>query len=254
MPLSELARQTAELLSVEDASQPRSLNQLVTMATRQVRGCSGATASIWQGEEPVLFAASHPDLPALIDVQLQAGRGPLLEALAGGGPVSSPDTLEEMRWPEYCAAALVRGIRCSVTLATQRNAEVVTLSLYGSRPRLVDLSQVELAELLIAFGGAAVGNAADYGNARRAADQLREAAQSRTLVDQAKGMLMQALGCDAEQALAWLRRRSQQRNERVADVASKVIAAGGQVRPGPGPGRAARGKAAGRQRAAGADS
>ena len=68
-----------------------------------------------------------------------------------------------------------------------------------------------------------VGNAAEYGDARRAASQWRAAAESRALVDQAKGMLMQALGCSAEKALARMRQISQEQNLRVTDVAQRII-------------------------------
>jgi hypothetical protein len=182
---------------------------------------------MWRDGEPVVLVASHPDLPELIEMQLSAGRGPVLEALADGGPVSCPDTLEETRWPEYASAALRRGVRCSVTLASRHGAEAVTLSLFGARPRLLESSQLELAELLIAFGDTVVGNAADYGDAQRTALQLRAGAESREFVDQAKGMLMQAFGCTAEEALQWLRKASQQRNIRVADIARKIVTSGG---------------------------
>jgi len=42
-------------------------------------------------------------------------------------------------------------------------------------------------------------------------------------VDQAKGMLMQALGCTAEAALARMRQISQEQNLRVTDVAQRII-------------------------------
>jgi hypothetical protein len=227
MPGSELAQEAADLLSVANASEPRSLNQLVVLATRQVRACSGATAGLWRDAEPVVMVASHPDLPELIEAQIRSGRGPVLEALADGGPVSCPDTLEETRWPEYASVALRRGVRCSVTLASRRDDEAITLSLFASRPRLLEPSQLELAELLITFGDTVVGNAADYGGVQRTAVQLRAAAESRALVDQAKGMLMQALGCSADEALRWMRRNSQERNIKVADIARSVIASGG---------------------------
>jgi len=85
----------------------------------------------------------------------------------------------------------------------------------------------QLAELLTAFGSAVMGNAAEYGDAKRTALQLRAAAESRALVDQAKGMLMQALGCSAEDALERLRQISQERNLRVTDVARTIIGSRG---------------------------
>jgi hypothetical protein len=223
---SKLAQETASLLSLANASQPRSLNRLVTLATRQVRACSGATAGLWRGQEPLMLVASHPDLPELIDVQIATGRGPVLDALADGEPVGCPDALTETRWPEYTSAALRRGVRCSMTLASRHQHEAVTLSLFSARPRMLESSQLDLAELLVAYGRTVVGNAADYGDAQRTAQQLQAAAESRTVVDQARGMLMQALGCDADEAMRWLRRTSQQRNVRVADIAARVLAAG----------------------------
>ena len=221
MPRSDLARQAAELLTIANTSEPRSLHQLVTLASHQVAACSGATAVLWHGNEPAVRAASHPDLPGLDDVQLSSGRGPVLDALSGGGPVSCPDTLAETRWPEYASAALRRGVRCCVALAYQPGPDAVTLSLSGARPRSLEPGQ--LAELLTTFGGAVMGNAAEYSDAKRTALQLRAAADSRALVDQAKGMLMQALGCSAEDALDRLRQISQDRNLRVTDVARTII-------------------------------
>ena len=221
MPRSDLARQAAELLTIANTSEPRSLHQLVTLASHQVAACSGATAVLWHGNKPAVRAASHPDLPGLDDVQLSSGRGPVLDALSGGGPVSCPDTLAETRWPEYASAALRRGVRCCVALAYQPGPDAVTLSLSGARPRSLEPGQ--LAELLTTFGGAVMGNAAEYGDAKRTALQLRAAADSRALVDQAKGMLMQALGCSAEDALDRLRQISQDRNLRVTDVARTII-------------------------------
>jgi hypothetical protein len=231
---SELASGTADLLSLDNASEPRSLNQLVTLATRQVRACSGATAALWRGREPVIMTASHPDLPALIVAQLESGCGPVLEVLAAGEPVNVLDMLTETRWAAYTEAALRCGVRCSITLAYRQDVrdsaidgESITLSLFSARPRVLEAGQLDLAELLVTYGGAVVGNAADYGDAQRTARQLRDAAESRTLVDQARGMLMQTLGCSSDEAMRWLRRVSQQRNIRVADVAGMIVSGQG---------------------------
>jgi AmiR/NasT family two-component response regulator len=72
-----------------------------------------------------------------------------------------------------------------------------------------------------------LGNASEYSDSKRVALQLADAAQSRELVDQAKGMLMHALGCTADEALARLRHISQQHNIKVTEVAVRIISASG---------------------------
>ncbi len=168
-------------------------------------------------------AASHPDLAELFDDQQRSPAGPWQRALATGEPANCPDTLDDERWPEYAAAALERGVRCSVTMVHQSGPAAVTLTLYGARPRALDAEDLPLAELLVAFGGAVMGNASVYGDAQRLALQFRDAAGSRAVVDQAKGILMHALGCSAQEALDRMRAISQTRHIKVTEVASRII-------------------------------
>jgi hypothetical protein len=223
----DLAAQSADLLQIANASEARALDRLAELAARQVPACSGADAAAWRRGELAAAAASHPDLAGLTEVQRAAGRGPTIEAITAGAPVHCPDTLTEERWPEYAAAALRCGVRCCVAIAYQASDLSVTLVLSAARPRSLDPEQLPLAELLVALGGAMLGNASEYGDSRRTAMQLADAAQSKELVDQAKGMLMHALGCTADQALARLRQISQQHNIKVTDVAARIITASG---------------------------
>jgi ANTAR domain len=224
----DLAAQTADLLTIAGASEPRALDRLVTLAVLQVPACSGAEAALWRDGELTVAAASHPDLAWVTEAQREAGRGPVLAAMTGDGPVHCPDTLTEERWPEYAAAALRLGVRCSVTLAYGDAGLAVTLALSGARPRAIDPDQMPLAELLIALGGAMLGNAFEYDDSRRTALQLLDAAESRELVDQAKGMLMHALGCSATEALKRMRQVSQQQHIKVTDVAARIIESSGR--------------------------
>jgi hypothetical protein len=226
---TDLAAQTADLLEIANSSEPRALDRLVTLAAFQVPACSGAEASLWRDGELVVSAASHPDLAWVTEAQRAAGRGPVLTAMTTDGPVHCPDTLTEERWPEYAAAALRLGVRCSVTLAHRSGDLAVTLALAGARPRGIDPDQVPLAKLLVALGGAMLGNASAYGDTRRTALQLLDAAESRELVDQAKGVLMHALGCSAAQALQRMRQISQQQNMKVTDVAARIIDTNGAL-------------------------
>jgi hypothetical protein len=222
VPSSDLADRAAALLSLTAATQERSLRQLTELTASQVAGCVAASVAVWQHGELTAQASSHPEPSRLVHAQLASGRGPLIEAMASGGPVSCPDTLTEERWPEFAAAALQMGIRSCVVLV-YRGQALVTLTLFGLRARSMDLNQLQLAELLVAYGGALVGVLAEYGDSRRLADQLREAASSRAIVDQAKGILMHALGCSADDALERMRQVSQRTNLRATEVAQRVI-------------------------------
>jgi hypothetical protein len=223
-----LAREAADLLSIADGADVRSLHRLSELSVRQVPACSGATAALWRDGEPaevVEVAATHPDLAELFDVCQAAGTGPWAAALATGETVYCADTLDDGRWPGYTSEALNRGVRCSVTLVHRFGPMNVTLTLFGARPRALDPAKVGVAELLIAFGGATMGNASIYGETQRTAHHLRESAESRMVVDQAKGILMHALGCTAAEAFDRMRQISQTRHVKVTDVAATIIKA-----------------------------
>ena len=175
MPSSDLADRTAALLSLAAATEERSLSQLTSLAASQVAGCAAADVTVWRDGELTSQAASHPEPSRLVAVQVIAGRGPLIDAVAGGEAVMCTDTLTETRWPEFSSAALRMGIRSSVSLS-YRGQVAVVLTLLGLRPRALDPDRLQLAELLVAYGGALVGAVADYGDTRRVADQLRDAA------------------------------------------------------------------------------
>ena len=226
MSSADVATQTAGLLDVAGASEPRSLSQLATLATRQIRACSGAAAALWRDGELEVLAASHPDLCGLIDIQVSRGRGPVFDALATGGPATCQDTLGEQRWPEFASAALRLGVRCTVTLTRTAGLRAVTLTLFGARKRLLDDTALEAAEQLMTFGGAAMGNAAEYGDAQRTALQLRASADSRAVVDEAREIVMRLFGCGPDEALGQLKQISQTLNLKVAEVASRVVSSG----------------------------
>ena len=232
MPIEHLGHEAAELLSLTSGGEARSLNRLAELAAWQVPACAGAHAAVWRDGEVIAAAATHPDLAELADLQLNVGHGPLVAAADGGALISCPDLLDETRWPEYAEAALRRGVRCSVHLVRELPHGALVLSLVGVRPGALDAQSDPMADTLAAFGGAMLANATAYGQAKRTASQLKDAVVTRPVVDQAKGILMHALGCDADEALRRLRHESQRRHVKVTDVAAEIVA-GAKTSKGP---------------------
>jgi hypothetical protein len=235
VPIEHLGPEAAQLLSLtNDGGEARSLNKLAELAAWQVPACAGAHAAVWRDGEVTGGAATHPDLAELADLQLSIGRGPLVAAADEGAPLSCPDLLDETRWPEYAEAALRRGVRCSVHLVRELPYGALVLSLFAVRPGVLDAESSPMADTLAAVGGAMLANATAYGHARRTASQLKDAVVARSVVDQAKGILMHALGCDADEALRHLRQESQRRHVKVTEVAAEVVAGARGAKGGKG--------------------
>ena len=66
-------------------------------------------------------------------------------------------------------------------------------------------------------------NTSTFDAAQRTARQLSEGADSRAVVDQAKGILMVGLSCSAEEALRRMREISQDSQIKVTEVARRIV-------------------------------
>ncbi len=222
----ELAREAAEVFAAADPTGSKSIRQLAELVARRVPACSGATAALWQAGEMVTMAASDPDVAALTSLQIETRSGPLIETLRTKQPGGCADTLADDRWQEFAAAALSKGVRCCACLIHEFDGMAVSLTLYSVRPRSLDPGQLPLASMLAAFGAAGVANASRYGDAQRTASQLQGAVAARAVVDQAKGILMHALRCDADEAFERLRHISQTQHIKLTEVARRLVETG----------------------------
>ncbi|MEU1134391.1 ANTAR domain-containing protein [Streptomyces sp. NPDC005900] len=212
-----------DLLRPESAFPGRRLSELAEQAKRCAPACCGASTTVTDGGDERPAAVTHPDLAGLVSVQLRSGQGPIPAAEERGAPVDSGDLLRDERWPEYRAMALDSGVRSSVTLPFRRAGLTVTLTLFGFRPgALADVPDGPVR----ALGDLATASFARdryYRAALSELDQLGTALRTRPVVDQACGIVMHVLGCEADAAFAVLRRISQTTNRKLAEVAAALV-------------------------------
>jgi hypothetical protein len=209
--------------SPESALPGRRLSELAEQAARCTSDCCGASSMVAEGGIEPPAAVTHPDLAGLVAVQLRSGEGPIPAALERGEPVDSADLLCEERWPEYRAVALDSGVRSSVTIPFRRSGLTVTLSLYSFRPGALEDAPHGPARALGDLAATCIARDRSYHAALTELGQLGAALRSRPVVDQACGIVMHVLGCDAEAAFGVLRRISQGTNRKLTDVASAVV-------------------------------
>ncbi|GAA4940068.1 hypothetical protein GCM10023224_22150 [Streptomonospora halophila] len=242
MWVDRLAREIGALGQAETATPERALDRMSAAAAREVPGCSAAIVVIWHDIAPgddrsdeservagrhvvVDYGASHSDLATAFEYQYTTDEGPTVEAVREMRPVTVGDVLREERWPSYTSMAVQCGDRSSVTFPCKLEGEVVTFGVHAGRADAFDGDAVTpLMALLAEHAAVALHSAGRYTDVAREAAHMRRAMSVRAVIDQAKGIIMHARGCDADEAFAELRRVAQRNRMKVADVARSLVA------------------------------
>lgn len=183
----------------------------------------------------VTTVASADALANLLDEQqYERDEGPCLQALSTGEVVLADDLAVEHRWDDYPAFALGHGIASVLsTPFVVAGAPVGVLNLYARAPHVFDAGARRLAHLLAGQAMLATTAALRHYDEVSLSENLRSALSSRSVIDQAVGIVMARQRCDAAEAFAALRTISQRRNAKLRVVASELVAAVGRAEAGP---------------------
>jgi GAF domain-containing protein len=162
-------------------------------------------------------AATTPRVDQAHQLQALHDEGPCLDAITGQATYHSDDVAKDHRWPLWGPAAAAIGIRSAVgvRLAT-RDRGYGSLNVYADRPSAFTTADIEIAELLAAHATAAFA-------AAERAEGLTTALDSRTVIGQAQGILMEKFQIDSEAAFQFLKRISQHENKRLVTVADAIV-------------------------------
>jgi transcriptional regulator with GAF, ATPase, and Fis domain len=172
-----------------------------------------------------VVAASSERTRNLELFQLQRDEGPCLDCYRLAEPVTAADLrAEARRWPQFVSAATELGFVSVHALPMRlRDSVLGTLGLFGTSTGQLGDDDLDLAQALAHV--ASVALIADKVAADQAAvnEQLQTALRSRIVIEQAKGLLAQLGNLEMEQAYAVLRRYARDHNERLSDLARKLI-------------------------------
>ena len=178
--------------------------------------------------QPVTVASSGP-LASLVDEdQYTAGEGPCLQSLRTGLVVTVTDMHAEGRWGTYRERAMDHGVRSSLSLPLVVDGESRgALNLYSTEPRAFGSAETERAQAFAGQTATALTLVTRQANQTQLTEQLRAALASRSVIDQAIGILMVQDRCGQPEAFARLRRASQRQNRKLRDIAADVVEAVG---------------------------
>jgi hypothetical protein len=203
------------------------LHTTLTDACAQILGAASAGLLLVDSRgELRLAAASSEDTRALELFVLQSEQGPCLDCFRDGVAIPIADLrTETARWPMFVPVALGAGFASVHALPMQlRGVRHGTLGLFGTSVGALSAADLELGQALADVASVALVADRTLADQTRLAEQLQHALDSRVVLEQAKGQLAQLAGIDMEHAFAVLRRYSRDHNERLAEVARRLVA------------------------------
>lgn len=215
----ELATQfsdVARLLEAEDDTETM-LDELVASAVRMIPGAQDGSISVVTGRADVTSQHPTSDFPERIDaLQTEAGQGPCLDAAYEHRTVRVPDMEHEERWPRFAQRAFEAGAGSMLSFQLYvEDDDLGALNLYSHDVGAFD-DESEQIGLLFASHAAVV-----FAGARKQ-DQLARAVDTRDLIGQAKGILMERYTINQDQAFRVLTRVSQNSHRKLRDVAEEL--------------------------------
>ncbi|GAA2137629.1 GAF and ANTAR domain-containing protein [Nocardioides koreensis] len=173
--------------------------------------------------------------PAGIDAleQIESGQqeGPCVEAFRLGEVLAIPD-LEEYadRWPAYCAAARERGLGATVGIPLRLGDQSVgAVELYAAGPRKWPAEDLEAAVVLADMVTAYLINVSKIRQQEQLTEQLQSALESRTVIEQAKGMIAARHSVTVDDAFELIRRHARSHHVTVRAVSDAIVNLGLQV-------------------------
>jgi PAS domain S-box-containing protein len=157
------------------------------------------------------------------------GEGPCVDAFTAGQVVWTADLRADPRWPRLGPAARtnqVRGVLSAPVLLDDQ--PIGTCNALTGVPRAWTEADAGAVRAFAGMLGRLIGSITDAHHKTELTVQLQAALNSRVLIEQAKGVLMERRGVDAEHAFELLRHRARSSERKLADVARELLAPGGQ--------------------------
>ncbi len=200
------------------------LSRVLEASKTQIEGAEHAGMTALSRHGASTPAATDQLVLVIDDLQYSTGEGPCLSAAADHEPVVIVDDLTtEARWPVFSPGAISHGIRSmlSFRLYTDR-VSIGALNVYARQPHAFAADSVHAGALLAAHSAVAIAAATTSAD-------LLAGLESRDVIGQAKGILMERYKVTPSEAFDLLVTASQNSNRKLRDLAAELSDTGALV-------------------------
>ena len=213
------------------ADPPQTLETIVSITPEFFDACDCVGVSVVEKGRIHTPAATNEKLRELDESQFERGQGPCHDAIRNHPTVLVHDLATDSRWPEWGNAMVSElGIRSSLSfrLFTRRHDSWGALNVYSTQPHAFTQEDVLHGQTIAAMCAVVLARSIHD-------EQLATALESRTVIGQALGMVMERYGLDEDTAFNVLRRLASQDNRKMRDLAAQVVADRGLPARAPAP-------------------
>jgi len=210
---ASLAESLADIEGVTET-----VDQIVAFAVEAIDTAYGGITLVKSGGRAYsTVGATHQSVIEADRIQYELRQGPCVDAAADSKIVVSSYLATDERWPEWGPKASALGFNSVLSAELlARGRRIGALNLYGTSEATFSPEDIALAALFARQGALALGYA-------RSEEGLREALETRTVIGQAQGVLMERFEIDADRAFATLRRYSQHHNIKLKALCHQLV-------------------------------
>lgn len=203
------------------------LDLVTTVAKEAIPSARSVSVSLKRDGSFTTPAATDRVASQIDLVQYEARRGPCIEAAVQKAEILIRDFDAEDRWPHVCAQARAHGLRSVLSiplLPDEKDEETIGgMNLYSEIVDGFDAADIATARALARQAGVLLANAHAFAALRETTEQLKQALETRDVIGQAKGILMEREGLSGDEAFAVLRQVSQTSNRKLREVAQRFV-------------------------------
>jgi GAF domain-containing protein len=200
------------------------LELVISLTGRTLPHADGASVTLVR-DGRFTTAVYSDELTKRVDSwQYATNQGPCLDAACNGETYLACDVANDPRWPDFGRLAASEGVHSVLSVPfLPMGKPIGTLNIYSTQREGFTEPERDIATLFAEQAAIVIANSVAYSDAVLANGQLREALDSRELIGQAKGILMEREHITAEEAFALLKQVSQRTNRKLRIVAQDVI-------------------------------
>ncbi len=218
-----LAQRLSDLARSLEAEQgmDETLRQILDAAVGTVPGAQHASISKILRRREVKTLAATGELPRAVDhAQYDCGQGPCLDSLYEQETVRLSDLGTESRWPAFTSRARELGVSSmlSVQLFVEEDS-LGALNLHSQEANAFDDTSEHVALLFAAHAAVAMSS-------EQHRQDMRAAVQTREVIGQAQGILMERFRITSDMAFRLMVRASQDTNRKLRDIADELTITG----------------------------